>query len=210
MNWFSVLLFLIFGACVACLYAEGTWTNAIRLINVVTAALLATDFWEPAAAWLDGWQPSFTYVWDFVALWGLFAIFMLVFRGATDFLSKVQVRFLKVADRIASPLLAVAIGWIVVCFAATTMHTAPLAREFLFGSFQPEKRAISSWSPEVMWLGFVQHTSLGQFRRSATEEEQKQDKYVFDPRGEFMSKYATRRASLESQVQATGSLRVAK
>jgi uncharacterized membrane protein required for colicin V production len=207
MNWFSLLLFLVFGACVACLYAEGLWSNAIRLINVVTAALLATDFWEPAAGFLDDKWHSFAYFWDFLALWGLFALLMVVFRVATDFLSRVKVRFLSLADRIGSALLAMWIGWVMVCFTATTLHTAPLAREFLFGSFQAESRASSRWSPEVMWLGFVQQASSGSFCRSATPEERKQDKYVFDPRGEFMPRYATRRAMLESHVQATGSLR---
>jgi hypothetical protein len=148
-------------------------------------------------------------VWDFVALWGLFALFMLVFRAATDVLSPVKVRFLSLADQIGSAVLAIWIGWVVVCFTATTLHTAPLAREYLFGSFRPESRAASSWSPEVMWLGFVQQASLGQFRRSATAQEEK-DKYTFDPHGEFMPKYATRRANLEAQMQATGSLRAAR
>ncbi len=67
---------------------------------MVTAALLATNFWEPAARALEGWQPSYTYVFDFIVLWGLFAVFMIVLRVATDFLSPVKVRFIKLAERI--------------------------------------------------------------------------------------------------------------
>ena len=94
----SLLLFLIFFACVAMSYNEGMWTNAIRLINVVTAALLAVNYFEPVAQWLDDWEPSYTYIWDFLALWALFAIFMSILRELTDRISRVQVRFLKLAD----------------------------------------------------------------------------------------------------------------
>ena len=43
MTWLlPLLLLLIFAAAVGFLYPEGMWSNAVRLINVVTAALLAT------------------------------------------------------------------------------------------------------------------------------------------------------------------------
>ena len=51
--WITLLLLLIFVGCIAALYTDGMWSNAIGLINVVTAALLATNFWEPAADWLE-------------------------------------------------------------------------------------------------------------------------------------------------------------
>ena len=59
-------------------YAEGMWSNAVRLINIVTAGLVAMNFFEPLARWLTDWQPSYTYLWDFLSLWGLFVVFMLV------------------------------------------------------------------------------------------------------------------------------------
>lgn len=206
---FTLLLFVIFFACVACLYTEGIWGNAIRLINVVTAALLATNFWEPVATWLDYKQPSYTYVWDFLVLWGLFGIFMIVFRVGTDLLSRVKVRFLKIVDRIGSAVLACWIGWVMVCFTTMTLHTAPLARNFLFEGFQPEQRMfVMGLAPDRQWLGFVQKMSRGAFCRSATEQQQKSEKYVFDPKGEFMPKYTTRRSNLETHVRTEQTIRV--
>ena len=41
---FPALLVVIFIAVAISLYTEGLWGNALRLINVVTAALLATNF----------------------------------------------------------------------------------------------------------------------------------------------------------------------
>jgi uncharacterized membrane protein required for colicin V production len=206
----TLLLLLIFVACIGFCYAEGLWTNALRLVNVVMAALLAMNFWEPAAAWLDGMLPSYTYMWDFLSLWGLFVIFFSVLRAVTDLVSGVKVRFLKLADRIGSGLCAVCVGWVMVCFTATSLHTAPLARNFLFGSFNPEARAGSLFSSEVAWLGFTQKLSRGVYCRSASEQDWKTERTVFDPRGEFLVKYATRRANLEAHVAKTNAFRVAE
>jgi hypothetical protein len=201
--WFSLLLLLIFAMCVGFLHGEGMWNNALRLINVVTAALLATNFWEPLASTLSGWQPGYSYVWDFVTLWGLFSLSLLGLSAVTDAVSKTRVRFLHAAERYGSSALACCTAWVVVCFTAMTMHTAPLGREFLFGSFQPETRAASVWSPELIWLGTVQRLSQGPFSRGSRAE-QKQEKYVFDPRGEFLPKYTTRRTNLENAMQRPG------
>ena len=206
-----LLMFLILFGCLATLYTEGMWSNAIRLINVVTAGLLAVNFFEPVARWLEGWNDwtkSCTYVWDFLALWGLFALFMMIFRELTDRISKVKVRFLKLADRIGSALLALWVGWVMVCFTMMTLHTAPLARNFLSDGFQPEEKMISGLAPDRQWLGFVQKESMGAFCRSATPEEWEQEKYVFDPNADFMPKYATRRANLEAHLKKTNELRV--
>ena len=50
---FTILLLVILIACAASLYTEGMWGNAIRLINVVTAGLIATNYFEPVADWLE-------------------------------------------------------------------------------------------------------------------------------------------------------------
>ncbi len=195
-----LLMILIVFACVATCYTEGMWSNAIRLINVVTAALLAMNFFEPVARWLYDMQPSYTYLWDFLSLWGLFGIFMVIFRELTSALSRVQVRFLKVADRIGSGLLSVWIGWVLVCFTMTTLHTAPLSRNFLFEGFQPEERMVMGLGPDRQWLGFTQKISTGAFSCSEPNE--------FDPNAEFMPKYATRRTDLEKHVASSDTLRV--
>jgi len=89
---FTALLFVIFVAVAISLYTEGLWGNALRLINVVTAALLATNFYEPLANWLQGMNAleSYRRLLDFLCLWLLFGISMGVLRGATDYLSKVS------------------------------------------------------------------------------------------------------------------------
>ena len=196
---FPLLLLVIFAACIGVLYPEGLWSNAVRLINVTTAALVATNFFEPLARWLDGMADSYTYFWDFIAIWGLFCATMVVMRAATDLISRVKVRFLNIVDRVGSVVFAVAVGWVMVCFITMTLHTAPLARNFLWGGFDPSKRMLMGLAPDRQWLAFVQHVSQGPFSWSEPK--------VFDPNNEFLAKYNNRRGALEKQREEKKSFR---
>ncbi len=197
-----VLVFLIFVACVATTYSEGMWSNAISLINIVTAGLLAVNFYEPLARWVEGmndWTKSCTYIWDFLSLWALFCLCMLIFRILTDSLSRVKVRFLKIADRIGGIILSALIGWVMICFFMMTLHTAPLSRNFLFEGFQPGENMVLGMAPDKNFLGFVNLVSKGVYARSELNE--------FDPQQHFIKTYETRRSNLEEHIKSTNSLR---
>jgi len=204
----ALLLLVIIVVCVAFLYMEGMWSNAVRFVNVVTAAVLATCFWEPLADWLEEFEPSYTYVWDFLSMWAVFCACMLLFRVLTDQISKVKVRFLKIADRIGSASFALLIGWVMMSFTLTTLHTAPLGKNFLFGGFQSGQAMFMGFSPDKAWLGFVRNVSCGAYCRSATEAEWEKKKYVFDPYGDFMKTYEDRRETVEEHNKAANTLRV--
>jgi uncharacterized membrane protein required for colicin V production len=205
---FPLLLVFIFLAAVGFLAQEGLWSNAIRLVNVVTAALLATNYFEPVARWAEEQADTYTFFWDFIALWGLFALFMLILRGLTDVISRVKVRFLKVVDRAGGLVFAAWTGWVMVCFTTMTLHTAPLDRESFFGAFQPENKALflGLAGPDREWLAFMQRVSRGSFCRADEgpdyryRDELPTDKKlaVFGGDASFLLKYATRRAEFDS------------
>ena len=87
-----------------------------------------------------------------------------------------------------------------------TLHTAPLARRFLFEGFNPSERMVLGTAPDRQWLGFVQNLSFGSLCRWSSEEDWDAEKYVFDPHDEFIRKYATRRANLEENIKKTNSI----
>jgi Colicin V production protein len=204
----NLLMLAILFACAAMLYNDGLWSNSIRLINTITAGLLAMNFFEPAADWMETQAPAYGYFCDFISLWGLFTIFSLIFRLITDKLSPVKVKFLKMADQVGSGVLALWVGWVMVCFTLVSLHAAPLARNCLNESFQPEEKMFFGFAPDRQWLGFTQKMSQEAFARSATEADWKAEKTIFDPHGKFLTQYATRRATLESNVKDKGSLTV--
>jgi hypothetical protein len=194
----TVLMLLILATCVGTLYTEGMWSNAIRFINVATAAILAMNFFEPAALWLEDYASSFTFVWDFAALWGLFILFLVLSVELTNRISRVKVRFLKIVDQIGGSAFAFLIGWTMICFVMASLHVAPMSRAFLFGGFKAETKMFGGLSPDRQWLGFVKKLSRGAFSQSPVAE--------FDPNNDFMKKYASRRSRLQEQIDSVDSI----
>jgi hypothetical protein len=199
-----LLLLVVFAACVGFLYREGMWANGIRLINVVTAALLATNFWEPLARLLeDMLGASFTYLYDFLSLWLLFAVIYLAFHLVTNKVSRVKVRFLAIVNKIGGGVLAAAVGWVLVSFTLMTLHTAPLGEKFFFGGFDPNANMLFGLAPDHQWLAFMGHVSRGAFSKGAAEGEPA----GFDPEHKFIDTYRLRRLSLQAQLQSAGSIK---
>ncbi len=169
--WFLCLLVL--GACVAFLFRDGLWSNAIRLVNVVFAGLLAMNFYEWLATFLTNYSESlhpYVVMFDFLALWICFIFFLVLFLFATDKLSQVRVRFLKVVDQAGGIVLSVCIGWIMVGFTLVSLHAAPLAQYPLLGSFQPQNNMFFGMlAPDREWLGFTKYQSWGPYCRSVAQ-----------------------------------------
>jgi hypothetical protein len=189
---------LIFVAVFASLMNQGLWSNTITLVNVITSGLVATNYFEPVAAYFDKQEPSFHYVWDFAAIWLLFGITMVVLRAATDYMSKIKVRFLLPLDRAGGIVMAIWASWVVVCFATMTLHTAPLARHFLAGAFQqqPDSKMLFGLGPDRLWLAWVHRESQGVFSRFRGVA-------PFDPQGDFIVRYSNRRGDFEKQDTLT-------
>ncbi len=171
-------------------------------------------FWPPTTSsrWPINWTfwlPTYTYCCDFLSLWGLFAIFVVLFRAVTDQFSKVKVRFPAKIDQVGGIVVSVVIGWVMVCFTLTTLHTAPLGEKFLFGSFQAgEPMFLGIMSPDAQWLRFMQATSKGALGRSVGEPGQKPEMAVFDPGREFQVKYNFCRKDFGAHMKKTGSIRL--
>ncbi len=192
----SMLILLVFlgvlFAVGASLWQEGLWSNAINLVNLVTAALLATNFFEPLSALLIEQSGYFRYFGDFISIWLIFSVALLVFSTATSGVSKYRVRFVKQIENLGGWLLALVNAWVMLCFVTMTLHMAPLTRNFFFGGFKPESRMFLGTAPDRQWLAFVQRQSQGPLSRF-TSEDDPEDRYVFDPQALFLIKYASQR-----------------
>jgi hypothetical protein len=191
----TICSFVVLLVCFAFLWNEGMWSNALTMMNTVLAGLLATSYFEPLANWLEELLPTYTYVLDFLSLWLLFALVYSLLREFTDRLSRYRVRFKKPVETAGSAVFALGTGWVLLCFAMMTLHTAPLARTPLRGSFQsaPMSNNFLGLAPDRLWLGFVQKCSLGSLSLSPPR--------AFDPEGEFILKYGTRREQFSQEPE---------
>jgi uncharacterized membrane protein required for colicin V production len=197
--YLNLLLLVIFACCVAFSVQNGLWGNALMLINAVMAALLAVNYFEPLAGWFESFNSSYTYLTDFLAMWLVFVVAITILRVLTDKLSTVKVKFRQPFDQIGGVLFGCWLGWVMVCFTLMSLHTAPLARNFLDGAFQPEpeSRMFFGMAPDRQWLGFMQKSSVGAFSKRAPKGSP--DLHKFDPHGEYVLKYAERRARFEDE-----------
>lgn len=179
----GIVLVVILAAAVACLWNRGLWTGMLTLVNTVFACLLAMNYFEPAAN-LFG-KDSGSNMLDFTCLWVLFMLFSTLFRIVTDLVSRVRVRFPYPLDLAGSVLLSLWTGWVMFCFTMVSLHVCPLARSPFGGGFmaQPDEKMVGV-GPDRLWLAFTRQVSLGAFANSDEG---------FDPRGEFVYKYAARR-----------------
>ena len=91
----NLLLILVFLAIALVLAREGLWSGLVMLLNIVAAATFATAWFERLAGFLDAKMPSYTYLIDFLCLWGIFAVVLLVMRLITDRVSTTKVKFLR-------------------------------------------------------------------------------------------------------------------
>ena len=186
----NLLLVLVFLAIALVLAREGLWSGLVMLLNIIAAATFATAWFERLAGFLDAKMPSYTYLIDFLCLWGIFAVVLLVMRLITDRVSTTKVKFLRQVEIVGGPILAVITAGVMVCFAAASLHTAAVPRALVQPT--PESRMFFGFAPDRKWLAWVRFaTQSGPF---AYPEE---SAIVFDKDGDFILRYADRRLKLE-------------
>lgn len=203
----TLVLLLIFLIVAAALWFQGLWSNTITLINMFLAVMLAFNYYEPLAALIEKNEASYTYLYDFLLLWGLFALSFGALRLCTDLLSRRRVVFNYWVEMIGRTVLALWIAWLFVGFTCATLHTAPLGRHPMGFQKTPTAGNFLGTAPGRQWLAFMRSRSRGAFRRSESDPQKRSplerdknlDARVFDPEGKFIWKYYQRRANFEKE-----------
>lgn len=194
--YITISLLVVFVICLAMIFNEGLWGAAVMFINTLLSAMIATNFYEPLARWANTKAGSFTYLLDFICIWLIFCVSLVVLRITTDTLSRYRVRFKKPVDVGGGLFFAAWIGWLMMQFTLFSMHTSPLARNFLGGDFQPEPNSVMFFDlgPDRNWMAFM-HSMSGENGGSLAGSNK------FDPDGEFILKYGTRRKNYENEKE---------
>jgi hypothetical protein len=189
----------------------GFWNNAITLVNTLLAAIIASNFFEPLADFIDGGQSTYTYMLDFVCLWLLFFVSFAVLRAATDLLSRYRLKFSKWMELGGRSVCSLATAWIFLCFMQFTFHTAPFPPGP--GNFQSRPDSVNfPLAPDRLWLGFLQSRSRGAmawpldaplvsaYDSQRLHRDDRQPGYrVFDSKADLIYKYHHRRLKLSEQ-----------
>lgn len=147
----------VVGVVIWCVASEGLWGSAHTFLCVLLAGLLAMNYFEPVAGFLDGMLGGFRNYSDIIALVGLFTAFIFALRLGTEQLSPVFIQLPNMADQIGRWVFAALTGYLTMAVLLTAMHTAPLPREF--AGFKPERANFFGMAPDRQWLGFTQYVT---------------------------------------------------
>src|SRR3972149_8162184 len=132
---FWAIYFAAFFASLAMMVREGLWSNTISLVNILISGLVAFGFYSPVAIYLDEMlDGQYTYLLDFVCIWGLFTLAMVVCRGVTGFASGTRMRFKNPIDPVGGPLVALIAAWAMAALVMATLHTAPMPKDAFSGT----------------------------------------------------------------------------
>jgi Colicin V production protein len=184
----SLALLLILVAATALLTLGGLWRALVTFFNVLTAACIATAWYETLAGFLDKYLASYTYLLDFLSLWLIFTVVFSLLRAATDRFAPHKVEFPQLVDWIGGGVVSFLAAWVLVAFTAASLHTAPVPRDVIQST--PEAKMFFGLAPDRKWLAWVRNSSLsGPFSRG--------EPHVFDKDGDFILRYADRRLKLE-------------
>jgi hypothetical protein len=125
MLYLAVLMFAVFFAGFAMTVNEGLWNNAITLMCVILAAMIAV----PGGLALTGYvieqakpSPENAWAFKFGPIWGVFFFAVMALRLITDRLSRVRMKFFKPLDAGGGILLGLVVALMLTSFAALTLY----------------------------------------------------------------------------------------
>ncbi len=171
----AIIVFLILGLTYA-LTSEGLWGSALMFFNVLFAALIAFNFYEPLARLIDstgiGWGFS-----DTLCLMLLFSITTLILRMTTETIAPAQVRFpmpIYHAGRLLFGLAGASVTMAVIILA---FHCAPVNKRIL-GVVNYNSRPPFGLGLDHQFLGLFQRESGAVFTHYSSNGQR-------DPYGEY-------------------------
>jgi hypothetical protein len=207
-----MLALLTILAMLAVAYAyqrEGVFTAFTMCVNVFLAGLIAFNFWEPAADWLEGVFEGTVLLGyeDALCLIGIFTLTLGLLRLATNNLAPSELMFPLPALRGGGAFFGLVTGYFAAGFLVCVWQTLPWHVNFM--AFEPNYRDNESavrrfLPPDRVWLAAMRragtYTFANQLDENNDTEDSLADKYLtFDRYGTFELRYARYRRFTESR-----------
>jgi hypothetical protein len=180
---------------------EGLFTACTMAVNVLLAGLVAFNFWEPIAAFLEPTiAGSFLHGYeDAFCLIVLFCLTLGLLRTVTNNLASSRVEFQGWLQSGGGIVFGLITGYLVSGFLLCTLQTLPWHENFMLFDYQyetgPEHILRHVLPPDRVWLGLLQRA--GAYALSNREDPREADftsnygRYMtFDRYGNFELRYA--------------------
>jgi uncharacterized membrane protein required for colicin V production len=153
-------------------YHNGLFSSVAMLIKVVLAGLVAFNFWEPIADYLD---PAFQNnvlagAEDLISLMVLFTLALFVLRLLTNKIAPEMIEEHGTVQHLGAGVVGLVTGYLLAGFLMCALQTLPLDENFMgFTPRSPGEPAYRSLvPPDRVWLVMMRHA--GAYPFSWTEE----------------------------------------
>ena len=177
----DIMCLAVLGLVTWCVASEGGWGAVVTCLAVIFSGLIAMNFFEPLAIFLEAQFSSWGDKFDFICLVGLFALAVTLIRLGTEQLAPTNVEMPALVQHIVRWAFALATGYVTVGFLLTALHTTTVPLDAI--GFRPERKNFLSLAPDRQWLAFTQHVSEDVFPRRQLVQaagEQRYVKRIFD------------------------------
>ncbi len=182
--WTAFTLIVMFIVAYA-MMVEGVFGAFTVFVNVIIAGLVAFNFWEPLADYLE---PNFFDTLlqgyeDALCLTGLFWLTLVLLRVATTQFAPAEIDVHPAAQRGGGAFFGALAGYLVSGFLLCMFQTLPWSVRFLSfePDYQPEQVTRSYIPSDRVWLAMMHRAGLYGFAG---------DEDTFDPQGNFELRYA--------------------
>ena len=183
-----IVLGLVLGMTYA-LMSEGLWGAALMFFNVLFAALISFNFYEPVAQLIVDNASFMANFADLVAMMVLFIVPLLIFRLTTDTLGPAMVRFPTMVYHLGRVAFGAAAAVIMTAMLILAFEAAPVQKKML-GVFDYSYKPFYGVRFDRDFLAFFQYTSGYTFARNGAglggDSEFPAKPMLFDPRAEWL------------------------
>jgi uncharacterized membrane protein required for colicin V production len=192
-----IILFLALGLTYA-LSSEGLWGAALMFFNVLFAAMIAFNFYEPLAKLVDSTGINWGFS-DTLCMLGVFCIALVILRMTTETIAPAMVRFPNPVYHAGRLIFSLAGGAVTVAIIILAFHAAPVHKK-IFSAVDYESKPPFGLGLDHLWLGFFQYETGAVFSNMGKGGRDPYRTYgqggrvnVFDPRAEWLLEHYDKR-----------------
>ncbi|MDR2641402.1 MAG: hypothetical protein LBC74_01270 [Planctomycetaceae bacterium] len=170
-------------AVVAALYGmrwrEKFWGNIVTAFAIFFSTLIAVNWFEPIAHYVTGQSAGMLFLADFLFLWLLFIVSLVIMNEMTKLLSRVNVKFPIPVENAGNFIAITVILYLVWSFYSFSLNLAPLG----------ETAGVNITSNDSTQISIFRQLSAGNLSVFG-------EKHPFDEYGEFRKDHLLRRQAL--------------
>jgi hypothetical protein len=185
-----VVAFLVLGLTYV-ISSEGLWGAALVFFNVLFAAMISFNFYEPLARLVDSTGINWGFS-DTLCMLGLFCVTLVVFRLTTETIAPVMVKFPTAVYHAGRLVFSVGGAAVTMAVILLAFHAAPVHKKIFF-SIDHKSKPPFGLGLDHLWLSFFQYETGAVFSNLGRGGRDPYRTYghggrvnVFDPKAEWL------------------------